>query len=148
MKILILCTGNSCRSQIAHDFLQSFDGCLYLRSARTKPAEQVNPKAVAVMKEAGVGLSSHTSVNVVECIDEYRDYVITVCSDAEAICPVFKGRVGKRLHVGCDDSSRLLGDANFIMMKSRQFRDEIKNAVARFYLTEIKKAELPCCVCE
>lgn len=148
MKILILCTGNSCRSQIAHGFLQSFDDSLYVRSAGTKPAEQVNSKAVAVMKEVGVDISSHIPVNVMEYLDEYWDYVITVCSGADATYPAFKGRVGKRLHIGFDDPSRLSGDANFIMTEFRRVRDEIKNAFARFYLTEIKKAELPRCVCE
>lgn len=148
MKVLILCTGNSCRSQIAHGFLQSFDDSLYVRSAGTKPAEQVNSKAVAVMKEAGVDISSHIPVNVMEYLDEYWDYVITVCFDADATCPAFKGRVGKRLHIGFYDPSRLSGDVNFIMTEFRRVRDEIKNAFARFYLTEIKKAELPRCVCE
>lgn len=70
MRILILCTGNSCRSQMAHGFLKSFDDSLEVYSGGTEPAERVNPKAVEVMKEAGVDISNHVPVNVQTYIDK------------------------------------------------------------------------------
>ena len=93
MKILILCTGNSCRSQMAHGFLQSFDASLEVYSGGTEPAAQVNPKAVEVMKEAGIDISSHTPVSVRTYLDQAWDYVITVCGGANESCPAFTGKV-------------------------------------------------------
>ena len=96
MKILILCTGNSCRSQMAHGFLQSFDASLEVYSGGTEPAAQVNPKAVEVMKEAGIDISSHTPVSVRTCLDQAWDYVITVCGGANESCPAFTGKPQER----------------------------------------------------
>ena len=98
-----ICTGNSCRSQMAHGFLQSFDASLEVYSGGTEPAAQVNPKAVEVMKEAGIDISSHTPVSVRTYLDQAWDYVITVCGGANESCPAFTGKVGKRLHIGFDD---------------------------------------------
>lgn len=85
MRILILCTGNSCRSQMAHGFLQSFDSSLEVHSGGTEPAEKVNPGAVEAMKEAGVDISSHRPEHVDRYTGQEWDYVITVCSDADRI---------------------------------------------------------------
>ena len=82
-----------------------------------------------------------------EYLDEYWDYVIQYVPMPMQHVRHLR-QVGKRLHIGFDDPSRLSGDANFIMTEFRRVRDEIKNAFARFYLTEIKKAELPRCMCE
>ena len=79
MKVLVLCTGNSCRSQMAHGFLQSFDPRLDVYSAGTKPADKVNSKAVEVMKEVGIDISEHIPNSVEEYLGEHWDYVITVC---------------------------------------------------------------------
>ncbi len=78
MKVLILCTGNSCRSQMAHGFLQSFDKSLVVHSAGTQPATQVNPLTVGVMNEAGIDISLHTPQNVGIYLNDAWDYVITV----------------------------------------------------------------------
>lgn len=147
MKILILCTGNSCRSQMAHGFLKSFDPSLEVYSGGTHPAEQVNPKAVEVMKEAGVDISRHIPVSVDAYLDQEWDYVITVCGSANETCPAFNGRVGKRLHIGFDDPSHASGTPEFIDSEFRRVCDEIRNAFARFYVTEIRKQELPGCSC-
>lgn len=147
MKILILCTGNSCRSQMAHGFLKSFDPSLEVYSGGTHPAEQVNPKAVEVMKEAGVDISRHIPVSVDAYLDQEWDYVITVCGSANETCPAFNGRVGKRLHIGFDDPSHASGTPEFIDSEFRRVRDEIRNAFARFYVTKIRKQELPGCSC-
>ena len=83
MNILILCTGNSCRSQMAHGFLQSFDTHLNVYSAGTKASGQLNTKAVAVMQEAGIDISHHTSDSVEMYLNQPWDYVITVCGGAD-----------------------------------------------------------------
>ena len=93
MKILVLCTGNSCRSQMAQGFLQSFDGSLEVRSAGTAPAACVHPFAVRVMAEAGIDISNHTPRNVEDFLCEAWDYVITVCGGADRSCPNFSGKV-------------------------------------------------------
>ena len=138
MKVLILCTGNSCRSQMAHGFLQSFDKDLSVFSAGTKPAEKVNPKAVEVMKEAGDDISGHNPHNVTEYLDEPWDYVITVCGGANENCPVFSGDVKHRLHIGFDDPSDAKGSDEFVASEFRRVRDEIIVRFKKFYNDELK----------
>lgn len=92
MRILILCTGNSCRSQMAHGFMQSFDDSLTVCSAGTKPAGRVHPLAIKVMKEAGVDISSHVPHDVEVYLHEPWDYVITVCGGANESCPALPAR--------------------------------------------------------
>ena len=87
-KILILCTGNSCRSQMAHGFLQSFDKRLEVKSGGTKPANRVNPTAVEVMSELDIDISHHVPQNVDNYKGQEWDYVITVCDNAKENCPV------------------------------------------------------------
>lgn len=132
MKILILCTGNSCRSQMAHGFIQAFNPTFSVHSAGTKPAEQVNPKAVEVMAEVGIDLSTHYPKNVDIYLDEEWDYVITVCGGANESCPNFTGKVANRLHIGFDDPSDAIGDIEFVMSEFRRVRDEIKQKFASF----------------
>lgn len=147
MKVLILCTGNSCRSQMAHGILQSFDKSLEVYSAGTQPASQVNPLAVEVMKEIGIDLSSHTPKNVGIYLDDAWDYVITVCGGANETCPAFIGKVGKRLHIGFDDPSDAKGSEEFIISEFRRVRDEIRKRITEFFVTEILKREMPQCSC-
>lgn len=133
MRILILCTGNSCRSQMAHGILQSLDPDLEVFSAGTEPAPNVNPSAVKVMDEIGIDLSRHTPHNVSEYLDEPWDYVITVCGGARESCPVFTGKVGRKLHIGFEDPSELKGDDETVMAAFRRTRDEIKERFTEFY---------------
>lgn len=147
MKVLILCTGNSCRSQMAHGFLQSFDKNLEVYSAGTKPTEMVNPRAVQVMKEVGIDISFHTPKNVSEYLNKEWDYVITVCGGANETCPMFTGKVNHRLHIGFDDPSDAVGAEDFVMGEFRKARDKIKQAFAEFYITQILKREIPKCSC-
>lgn len=147
MKILILCTGNSCRSQMAHGFLQRFDESLQVCSAGTKPAHQVNPRAVEAMAEVGIDISRHCPTNVTEYVHEAWDYVITVCGNANETCPAFVGRVGKRLHIGFDDPSEAVGNEEYLKSEFRRVRDQIRSEFAKFYITEIKKQQLPKCDC-
>ena len=138
MKVLILCTGNSCRSQMAHGFLQSFDKKLTVCSAGTEPATQVNQTAVKVMKEIGIDISHHTPKMVDQYLNEEWDYVITVCDHANETCPVFFGKVKHRLHMGFEDPSHANGTYEFIWSEFIRVRDEIKEGFWKFYLSEIK----------
>jgi arsenate reductase len=138
MKILILCTGNSCRSQMAHGFLESFNKNIIVCSAGTKASGKLNENAVWVMKEIGIDISHHTSDSVDKYLDEEWDYVITVCGDANEVCPVFSGRVKNRLHIGFDDPSQAVGSEEFMMSEFHRVRDEIKNAFSKFYDNTIK----------
>ncbi len=138
MKILILCTGNSCRSQMAHGFLQSFDPEITVCSAGTEATGKLNSKAVEVMKEIGIDISHHTSDPVEKYLDDEWDYVITVCGGANENCPTFLGKVKNRLHIGFDDPTYSVGSEDFIMSEYRRVRDEIKDAFWKFYLNNIK----------
>lgn len=133
MKILILCTGNSCRSQMAHGFLQSFDSTLIVCSAGTEASGKLNPMAVDVMKAAGIDISHHTSDSVDLYLGEEWDYVITVCGGANEACPTFTGKVKHRLHIGFDDPSHATGTDEFIHSEFIRVRDEIQFAFRQFY---------------
>lgn len=133
MKVLILCTGNSCRSQMAHGFLQSFDKKLQVFSAGTEPAKQINAKAVQVMLEIGIDISHHTPKHVEQYINETWDYVITVCGGANETCPAFFGTVKNRLNIGFEDPSEAIGTNEFIMSEFCRVRDEIKTEFQKFY---------------
>lgn len=133
MKILILCTGNSCRSQMAYGFLKSFNDKLEVVSAGTEPAEKINPKAVQVMQEVGIDISHQKPTNVSEYLNDTWDYVITVCGGANETCPAFLGKVHNRLHIGFEDPSDVIGTEEFIMSEFRRIRDEIKIEFEIFY---------------
>jgi arsenate reductase (thioredoxin) len=133
MKVLILCTGNSCRSQMAHGFLQSFDKNLIVCSAGTEASGKLNEKAVAVMKEIGIDISHHTSDSVDIYLNDEWDYVITVCGGANEACPAFSGKVRHRLHMGYDDPSHAIGTDDFIWSEFRRVRDEIREGFWKFY---------------
>jgi len=132
-KILILCTGNSCRSQMVEGFLKSFDKNLEVYSAGTKPADKVNPFAVKAMKEIGIDISKGIAENVDKYLSQSFDYVITVCDNAKETCPVFMGSVKHRLHIGFDDPADAVGSEEEIMPVYRRVRDEIKNEFFNFY---------------
>jgi len=133
MKILILCTGNSCRSQMAQGFLQSFDKRNEVLSAGTFSASKINSRAVIVMREAGIDISHNTPENVSIYLNEEWDYVITVCDDANESCPFFSGKVKHRLHIGFEDPSKATGSEEFIMLEFRRIRDEIRSVFYKFY---------------
>jgi arsenate reductase len=138
MKVLILCTGNSCRSQMAQGFLQSFDNNLTVCSAGTKPAKQVNQTAVKVMKEAGIDITHHTPKLVDEYLNEEWDFVITVCDHAKETCPAFIGKVKNRLHIGFEDPSNSKGSNEYILSEFYRVRDEIKEEFYNLYMNQIK----------
>jgi arsenate reductase len=138
MRVLILCTGNSCRSQMAEGFLKSFDSNLEVFSAGTHPAPHANPHAVAVMKEVGVDISQNQPKNVDLFVAEPFDFVITVCGGAREVCPAFTGNVKNRLHIGFDDPADATGTPEEVIAVYRRVRDEIRAGFAEFYEEKIK----------
>lgn len=137
-KILILCTGNSCRSQMAEGFLKSFDVNLEVYSAGTNPAEKVNSFAIKAMQEIGIDISNGIAENVDKYLSESFDFVITVCDNAKETCPVFMGNVKHRLHIGFDDPADAVGTDEEVMPVYRRVRDEIKKEFYEFYKNELK----------
>jgi len=133
MTILILCTGNSCRSQMAQGFLQSLSPNLKVFSAGTHPSQNVHPKAVAVMQEIGIDIAHHTPTSVTKFLSFDFDYVITVCDDAKDSCPAFSGKTSHRLHIGFDDPAQFKGTEEETLTKFRTVRDQIIEAFTRFY---------------
>ena len=140
-KILVLCTGNSCRSQIAEGYLRHFAGDnaeVYSAGVET---HGVNPKAIAIMKEDGIDISRHTSNN----IDEYRDidfdFVITVCDNARERCPYFPTRAQK-FHYNFPDPAKATGTETEIMAEFRAVRDMIKSYSEQFVQEHIGKLTL------
>lgn len=138
MKILVLCTGNSCRSQMAEGFLKSFDPKLEVFSAGTEPVSQVNPNAIKVMHERGVDISRNHPKKVDEFLSDTWDFVITVCGGANESCPAFVGKVKSRLHIGFDDPAEAKGTEEEILDEFRRVRDEIKAAFLNFYINLTK----------
>lgn len=131
--ILILCTGNSCRSQMAEGFLKSFDPSLEVYSAGTDPSSQVHPKAIQVMWEVGIDISNGQPKKVDRFLHKPFDYVITVCDHAKETCPVFLGDVQHNLHIGFDDPAEATGTEEEILSEFRRIRDEIGERFQRFY---------------
>lgn len=128
LKVLFLCTGNSCRSQMAEGWARHLRGDVIEAYSAGIEMHGLNPNAVRVMKEAGVDISGHRSKNVRELADVPLDYVVTVCGHANETCPMFPGRT-KVIHVGFDDPPRLAKTAKTeeeALSHYRRVRDEIK----------------------
>lgn len=138
LRILVLCTGNSARSQMAEGFLKSFDQRLEVYSAGTNPSPRVNPFAIAAMKEVGLDISGGTPKKVDQFVGQSFDYVITVCDDADKNCPNFRGKVGKRLHIGFVDPAKATGADEEKMAVFRRVRDQIREKFRALYENELK----------
>ncbi|MCF8227663.1 MAG: arsenate reductase ArsC [Bacteroidales bacterium] len=138
MKILILCTGNSCRSQMAEGFLKSFNDKLEVFSAGTEPADEVHPKAIQVMQELSIDLSKNKPQQVDEFLNDSFDYLITVCDDANESCPAFFGKVKNRLHIGFEDPAKAEGNEVEVLQVFRKVRDQIKEKFYEFYKNNIQ----------
>ncbi|HBG71302.1 MAG: protein tyrosine phosphatase [Bacteroidetes bacterium GWF2_43_63] len=132
MKILILCTGNSCRSQMAEGILRNMHPEAEIISAGTRPEQLVNPYAVKAMAEIGIDIGNHFPKRVEQFITEYFDYVITVCDNAKESCPVFTGPVKNRLHIGFEDPADAIGTDEEKMIVYRKIRDEIQLRFEKF----------------
>jgi arsenate reductase (thioredoxin) len=140
IKVLVLCTGNSCRSQMAEGFLRSYPGRVEVFSAGVSPASRVHPRAIAVMKEAGIDISSSRPKSVERFLGESFDYVITVCDYAKETCPVFSGEVRHRLHFPFDDPVGVWGTEEKVMKEFRRVRDEIKLRFHQFAVEASKSS--------
>jgi arsenate reductase len=124
--VLILCTGNSCRSQMAEAILRQAAGdAMEVHSAGSKPAGYVHPKAIAAMAEIGLDLSRAESKHLDRFLDRKIDVVITVCGKADQACPMFPGQV-RRYHWGFDDPAYAAGSEEEITGAFRRVRDEIR----------------------
>ncbi len=132
MKVLVLCTGNSCRSQMAQGFLKSFNPDWEVLSAGTRPAERVNKYAIKVMAEKGIDITGEHPKLVDQFINDEFDYVITVCDGAREVCPVFIGKVKHRIHIGFEDPADAVGSDEEVTPEYRRIRDEIQDRFARF----------------
>jgi len=129
--ILVLCTGNSCRSQIAHGFLATMTvGKANVYSAGVE-THGVNPKAIAIMKEIGIDISKHTSNNITEYFGVEFDYVITVCDNAKERCPYFPTKAVK-LHYNFPDPAKAVGTEDEIHEQFRIVREMIKDYCEKF----------------
>ena len=137
MKVLILCTGNSCRSQMAHGFMKSFDARMQVESAGTKAAGRLDAGAVKAMAEIGIDISGHTSDAVKKYLGEEWDYVVTVCGGANESCPAFIGKVKHRIHIGFDDPSHVEGTQEFIDSEFRRVREQIREGFYNLYKNDI-----------
>lgn len=130
-RILVLCTGNSCRSQMAEGYLRHFSKERAIVYSAGVETHGVNPKAIEIMKEDGIDISRHTSNN----IDEYRnidfDFVITVCDNAKERCPFFP-TTAQKVHQNFSDPSKVVGTEEEINAQFRIVREQIKNYCERF----------------
>jgi arsenate reductase (thioredoxin) len=124
--VLILCTGNSCRSHLAEGLLRAAAGdWLDVQSAGSKPAGYVHPLAIRVMKEIGIDISGHHSKHMNDFLQQPVETVITVCGNADQACPMFPGQVNRH-HWGLDDPARATGTDEEKLVVFRRVRDEIK----------------------
>ena len=130
--VLILCTGNSCRSHLAEGILRAAAGDLVeVHSAGSKPAGYVHPKAIAVMQEIGLDISAHTSKHMKEFLDRQITTVITVCGNADQACPIYPGQLNRH-HWRFDDPAHATGTEEQILAEFRRVRDEIRKVFGAY----------------
>ena len=131
MNILVLCTGNSCRSQMAHGYLEHFThGKTNIYSAGVE-THGVNPRAIAIMQEDGIDISNNTSNNLEEYLNIQFDYILTVCDNANERCPFFPGKA-ERLHYNFFDPSKVKGTEEEIHAAFTKTRNQIKEYCKNF----------------
>jgi len=136
-KVLVLCTGNSCRSQIAEGYLRHFaNGNAQIYSAGIE-THGVNPKAIKVMHESGIDISSHTSNNINEYMDIDFDFVITVCDNAKESCPYFPTKA-KKFHYNFPDPAKATGTEDEIMERFKMVSEMIKSYCFDFVQENLK----------
>jgi len=134
VKMLVLCTGNSCRSQMAEGFLKSFNKEFIVFSAGTHPEKEINSLAVAVMKEKGIDISKQYPKNAEIFVNDPFDYVITVCDNAKEVCPVFSGSVKNRIHISFEDPALAKGSEIERLEVYRKVRDEIESEFKKLFI--------------
>ncbi|REE85159.1 thioredoxin type arsenate reductase [Paenibacillus taihuensis] len=130
--VYFLCTGNSCRSQIADGYLKAFGGDDFEVKSAGLEAHGLNPRAIQVMKESGVDISTHTSDVIDPEILQRADFIITLCGHANDHCPVVQNDHAQRWHWGFEDPAKAAGTEEEIMAKFREVRDSIKKRIEQF----------------
>ena len=130
-KVLFLCTGNSCRSQIAEGYLRHLAGNRFEVSSAGLEPGTVNPKAIIAMKDVGIDISHHKSEDVDSYIGKKFDYVITVCDNAKEKCPIFPGET-IRIHWSFKDPADATGTEDEILNVFKYVRDQIKSKLLEF----------------
>ena len=131
--VLVLCRGNSCRSQMAEGLINARLGDQFVAySAGTKPSGYVHPKAIVVMGELGIDLSQNESKSTDLFKGQYFDHVITVCDSAKETCPVWLGNAGNKTHIGFYDPAEAVGTDEEVTAVFRQVRDEIADQILGF----------------
>ena len=141
MNILVLCTGNSCRSQMAEGYLKFFaknNATIYSAGVET---HGVNPKAILIMNEDGIDISNHTSNNLEEYLSINFDYILTVCDNAKERCPFFPGKA-ERLHYNFFDPSKVKGTEKEIHAAFTKTRNQIKDYCKDFIEEKVSKITL------
>jgi arsenate reductase len=139
--ILILCTGNSCRSHLAEGILRAALGDQYqVASAGSKPAGYVHPLAIKAMAEIGIDISAHTSKHMNEFLSQDIETVITVCGNADQACPLFPGQLNRH-HWGFDDPAHATGTEEEQLQVFRRVRDEIKRVFEAYAAGRKDEAE-------
>lgn len=133
--VYFLCTGNSCRSQMADAWLKALGGDCYEVLSAGLEAHGLNPRAVQVMQEAGIDMKSHTSDVIDPKILERADYVITLCGHADEHCPAIANPNGVKWHWGFDDPAKATGTEDEIMAQFRSVRDDMKARIEQFLHT-------------
>lgn len=136
-KILVLCTGNSCRSQIAEGYLRHFVGDIAEIYSAGIETHGVNPKAIEIMKRDGIDISAHTSNNINEYTDIDFDFVITVCDNAKESCPYFPSKAVK-FHYNFPDPAKAVGTEEQVMEQFREVREIIRKYVQNFVNENLK----------
>ncbi len=140
--ILILCTGNSCRSHLAEGILRQALGDQYnVASAGSKPAGYVHPLGIKAMAEIGIDISAHTSKHMDEFLTQNVETVITVCGNADQACPIFPGQLNRH-HWAFDDPAHATGTEEDIMNVFRRVRDEIKRVFDAYAAGRLDQAKL------
>lgn len=134
--ILVLCTGNSCRSQIAEGYLRHFAGDSANVYSAGIETHGVNPRAIAIMKEDGIDIAAHTSNHVDEYMNIDFDLILTVCDNAKENCPYFPSKA-KRFHYNFPDPAKAIGSEEVIMVEFRKVREMIKNFCREFVATHL-----------
>jgi arsenate reductase len=139
--ILILCTGNSCRSHLAEGLLRAaLNDAYVVASAGSKPAGYVHPLAVKAMAEIGIDISGHTSKHMEEFLNQEVETVITVCGNADQACPMFPGQLNRH-HWGFDDPAHATGTEEEQMAVFRRVRDEIRRVFEAYAAGRLDEAK-------
>ncbi len=141
MRVLVVCTGNSCRSQMAEAFLKDFDPSIEVLSAGVLPEKQVSPYTIRIMNEAFIDIANNRTKSVESCLYMNFDYLITLSNYSKEKCSKLKGKVRNMVHIPVEDPAEAIGTEEAILEKYREVRNQIKFEMFDFYLNTIKSVK-------